>query len=70
MKRSLRQDRLQALEQLGVNARPEKGEVADVAMILAAGAAGGRQGLGLDDHVDDLFEPFALASRKRWIASR
>src|SRR5258708_4059076 len=51
----LGQNRTQPFESLGIDARPEQREIADVAMIFASGAAAGRQGLGLEQHVYNIF---------------
>src|SRR5262249_51228492 len=54
------EDRAQPLQGFRINSRPEKSEVADVAVYFAAGAALAGHGLDLQQHLGDFFQPLAL----------
>jgi len=55
-----RQDRTQPAQRLGIDSRPEEGEIPDVAMHLTARPAFRGKLLGLDDHLRDLVQSFPL----------
>ncbi len=55
----LRQEGAETVERFGIDAGPEQREIADVPVDLAARAAFGWHGLGLDHHLGDFLQPSA-----------